>query len=450
MFKNKKEFFVWWIKNVFEANYGNPEAIYRKRVILVLFAYAQLRPFTEKEQFVGNIVLGDDRLPYYIDEYGAMQPLPIYAPDEENLQPWLKSDEKLTLTKDECSLVKDKVDTTYGEALMNLLLLGTTFGNKASYVTKPNKPWLSPDDFMEAFEAIPKAKDPTNPKEGEVTPREFWRFVQVLGWVQWMNPFFGVAATEDTLGVPKEVMDLATKRLAEAEKAGKLSDPVHMAKIEAEVVALDKKMMAGKPGAIFLKNSAKAYNVSRKRMFVMFGTEESIEGKGKVVTIKQPLSKGLDIQHLPEQANSMRGGIAGRGLGTALGGAGAKKVSRAAQDIEFNVDDCKTPVTVELIVTEEVVKYLPGRYLAGKAEPLTKDEANKLFGKMINLRSPIACKAEAPKYCKKCMGVSASRLENSAALQAMTKENVIMYHEMQKMHGRSLSVVPYALMDRLH
>lgn len=449
MFKDKKAFFVWWIKHVFEANYGKPEAIYRKRNILVLFAYTEIRPYTPEEQFVGNIVLNDNNEPHYIDEFGAMQPLPIFDQDHKDLRPWFASDETVTLTKDDCNLVEDKVETTYGEALMNLLILGTPFGGKAKYVSNP-KGWLMPKDFYRSFEKLPRAEDNQNPKPGEVTVSEFWRFVQVLGWVQWLNPIFGVAATEDTLSVPPEVKALVKKKLDEAYALGKQNDPVHMAQVEKEVAELDKAIMSKKTGGMFLLGSAKNHSVTRKRMLVMFGTEESIEGKGKVVTIRQPLSAGLDLDHLPEQANSMRGGIAGRGLGTALGGAGAKKAGRATQDIQFNVEDCGTNVAIVIDVTPGVAMYLKGRYLLGNKEPLTKEQAEKLIGKTVNLRSPIACKGEAPRYCKVCMGKTASRLENSAALQAMTKENVVMYHEMKKMHGRSLTVVDYDLMLRLH
>lgn len=448
MFKDKKEFFLWWLKHFWQDNFANKEHVYRKRGIIVLFAYCKLREYNESEHFIGNIVLKQGVV-HYVDENGSLVELPIFERDDVELRPWFRSDEEFEIPKGFTAMAPDGVKTTYGEALANFATIGAPFNNKVKYVSNPNG-WLKPSDFYKNVAKVPRSKDGEEPKEGEITPEEFWRFVQVIGWMQCFNPIFGVAATEDTLKAPKEVTELADKLFKEAFDKGLDNDPVHMAWVEKEITSLDMKLMQGKPGAMFLRNNGKAYGVSRKKMYIAYGTEGSIEGGGKVVTIRKPLVAGVDLERLPEQANTMRAGIAGRGLGTALGGAEAKKAGRATQSISFSVVDCNSTIGMEARITEANHHYLKGRYLLGSKVAIKAEDTAKYIGKEVSLRSPMTCKAKEPLYCKVCMGDTASRMENSASLQAMTKENVIMNSQMAKMHGKTVAIIEYDPLKSLH
>jgi len=364
-----------------------------KRGFYLLYGATALREYTEKEQWVGNIVLDQDGGVDYIDESGSLEALGCWDRDDKNHKAWLRSDEVITLPKGCHPWITEDIKTTYGEALINFILLWAPFRGKVPYVKKEND-WLTPKDYLKAIESVPKADDPANPKPGEITPAEMWRCVEANGWLQGLNVLFTPAATEDTLTIPKEVQELTDKLMKEAFEKGLQNDAAHMAWVEEQVIAKDMEVMEGKPGAMFLKRSQKSFGVARKRMFSTFGTEASIEGGGKVETIRQPLSKGLDMDHLPEQANTMRNGIAGRGVGTALGGAEAKKDGRVTQGAKFAILDCNTKLYLDLYVNPRVADKLVGRILFGGSKPLTKEKAQGLIGKWIKLRSPVGCKAK--------------------------------------------------------
>lgn len=442
MFSNKLEFILWWAK---------VGAYHRKEAVFNLFAYSQLKTEIGDEPYAGKI-LELDGVVSYLDEELTPQPLPkgVWDRDEKKLTAWFRSDEEINLKKGDLGLVKKDVKTTYGELWANVTLLMSVFGDRVEYVTNPDG-WISAKAFTKQVFAAPRAKDVKNPKPGEIVPREVWKFHQALAWIQAFNVIFTPAATRETMTVTPEVKKLRKELMAEAFKNGKDTDPVYMAMIEEQIGQLVRKQMKGKPGAMFLQDKAKAYDTTYKRMYVTYGVEGSIEGSDVVKTIARPLAEGIDLNHLPEQANTMRGGIAGRGLGTALAGADAKKSSRVGQNSKYKDDDCKATFGISVLVQPSMVKYLEGRYLVGKDKPITAAEAPKYLWKTIELRDPSVCRSKDPNYCKRCGGDKSSVMENSIALQVMQKDNSIMYQtSMGKLHGGALKTKKYNLLSRLH
>lgn len=444
MFDSKLAFILWWVK---------VEAYFRKSAVYQMFSYTELKQHNSN-MLTGEICLLDNK-PTVVDENLNPIEIPknIFDRDEKKMTSWFRSDEVIKLNKGDLPNIHAPVTTTYGELFCNVILLIAPLGPKAhltNYVSKEDH-WVTSNDFTNAVLNLPRNKPPEPPKENEVEPNDVWRCLQAKSWIEAFNPIFTPAATKETMAVPKEVLLLRDRLMKDAFERGLNKDAVHMAGVEKQIMTLDRELMKGKPGAMFLMDNDEAYDVCRKRMYITYGVEGSIEGSDVVETIQQPLADGLDLNHLPEQANTMRGGIAGRGLSTALAGADAKNDSRVGQNSSFNEEDCKSPVGLEMLIQPSMVKGLEGRYLLGSNKPITKEEASRYLWKKISLRDPSRCKANNPNYCKICSGDKASVMENSVALQMMQKDNAIMYQTaMGAMHGAALKTTKYDLMDRLH
>jgi hypothetical protein len=124
-----------------------------------------------------------------------------------------------------------------------------------------------------------------------------------------------------------------------------LNDPVTIAKIDAEVEKLDREWIKGDPSERFFLND-KAFNVSRKKLYGIYGGEAGLNDGGELDFIDKPLAEGIDVTKLPTLANALRSGSYDRGTQTALGGVAVKQFFRIFQNSNIIEKDCGTKVGV--------------------------------------------------------------------------------------------------------
>ena len=121
--------------------------------------------------------------------------------------------------------------------------------------------------------------------------------------------------------------------------------------------------------------------------------------------IEGSFSDGLKPTEYFSAASGARKGMADRALNTSTTGYFTRQLVYVLGPVEASPSnkDCKTKRTINLRLTQDIIKRIEGRFLltnSGKLELFTRTKYK--IGDVINLRSPIFC--ESHKICHTCYG----------------------------------------------
>lgn len=269
---------------------------------------------------------------------------------------------------------------------------------------------------------------------------QYNKFVNCVTYMSGMASICIVTATEKNILPPPGI---AKKRKELLEKyKGKLHDHVVVAQIEKELLEYDKEYLKDDPsyGKII---SGKVANISRKRMYLMFGTEAGFDDSADANLVEDSLYEGwpTDPDKLVDMFNSSRAGSYSRGKETQKGGVVAKVLLRSASNIMVEGEDCGTKVHLERNITKDNYTSISGRYiLKGKDTHLVEDdkEAKEYIGKTVYVRSPMYCKQEGERICATCAGKLLSINPKGVSMSLTEIAAIVLYASMKKMHGKEL------------
>ncbi len=127
--------------------------------------------------------------------------------------------------------------------------------------------------------------------------------------------------------------------------------------------------------------------------------------KGNVLPpIPGSFSEGLQTKEYFSAASGARKGMADRALNTATTGYFTRQLVYLLAPAEASptVRDCKTRRTIDLRLTNDLIKRLAGRYIIRGNKLIEFNPSEYKAGTAIQLRSPIFC--ESPKFCHTCYG----------------------------------------------
>lgn len=341
--------------------------------------------------------------------------------------------------------LKEKVVTTYGRLLYNAMVLVYAFGDKLPYMNEQVNPGK--------LEKLISTRLRDNVKDGEeelpdkLYVHEYIRYAEATSALAGLTPIDVPAASPKTMSVNPAVIKRRNELLLEYKD--QLKDPAIIAKIEAELVAMDKEWFKGDSAeAFFIKGSS--FDVQRKRSFIMFGAEMGFNDSSEGATLVIPsLQEGWDIKKLPTMAETLRAGSYNRGHMTALGGEAVKNFYRTFQNSTVIEDDCGTAGGLEWTVTVNNVFSFAGLYQVhanGKTEalPITQESYSKdIIGKRIKVRSPMLCKSKAPSFCARCVGDALAATPTGLHIAASDVGSTFMLAFMKKMHGTALKTAEF-------
>lgn len=346
--------------------------------------------------------------------------------------------EKLTLVKDSVVNWKEKVETSYGRALINQIIVVENIGGKLDYIEGN---WFKDGVIHTVLDFVAK--------DDGVTAQEAHDVCNSLHYLTGFTQLCVPSASEKALGTDPNIK----KRLRELLKAheGDLDNPTTISKIEQELIGMDKEWLKGDTIEGFYK-SGKSFNVNRKRMHIMHGGEADFTDPTKMKLIPTSLDDGWDMDYQPELANATRTGTHGRGIATALGGEKVKKFQQVFQNSGVEGRDCKTKKIVKFNITPYNHKRFVGRYMpkGEKFVVMTEAMLKGYIGKQLPLRSPMGCKGDKTSYCEVCSGDSVARSPKAVNMLAATIGSVFMLVEMKKAHGTELVTENYNPFDHLH
>lgn len=218
-----------------------------------------------------------------------------------------------------------------------------------------------------------------------------------------------------------------------------LNDPIILAKIEKELIDMDKAWLKGDPSEPFFKAcGSKVWNEQRKKFFIMIGMGSGFSKKDKSVTfIPRSLGEGIEAQDIANIGNDVRRGSYGRGKETAKGGAETKFLLRIFQVVKITEDDCVTHRGNPVEITEFNYKSYIERYTTD-GTILTEEVLKASIGKTLIIRSPMYCETKGG-FCAKCCGEFLRRLDMKVVgVQALGVSQGFVSSSMKKLHVSSL------------
>jgi hypothetical protein len=277
-----------------------------------------------------------------------------------------------------------------------------------------------------------EANDPN-----KITVKELNVFSQACGQMEGFTQLCVPAATKKSITTNPLIKERINQLKEEYKDS--LNDPVTIAKIDAEVEKLDREWIKGDPSErFFLKD--KAFNVSRKKLYGIYGGEAGLNEGGELDFIDKPLAEGIDVTKLPTLANALRSGSYDRGTQTALGGVAVKQFFRIFQNSNIIEKDCGTKVGVSRKIDSINKSRFIGLYqiVNGKPELITEDNINGLIDKTISIRTPATCKTPLTDYCEICMGEENAKNKSGLGASASAIGSNFMILFLKSMHGRSL------------
>lgn len=337
--------------------------------------------------------------------------------------------------------LKRDVTTTYGNILFNYVVLVWPFGDKIDFITGEIK--LKKHVESEIDQRL--TTDGTEPRAGIDSPiyvSEYLNYVDaaqsLVGYTQLCVP----SATRKTMTVNPDILKRRDELLEQYKD--QLNDPAIVAKIDKELVDLDREWMKGDLGEGFYFKD-KFYNVVRKKSHIFHGAESGFKDGPDVDVVRNSLAEGWEIDKLPAMVNSLREGSYSRSTLTALGGESAKTLNRIFQNTRVEQEDCGSRLGWKHRLTGVNHRRFIGfhRITQNGTELLTEDNISKFIDKTVTLRTPMFCKTPKTGFCQKCVGEQIAQSPNAIGSLVAAVGSRFLDIFMAKMHGTELTTAEY-------
>ena len=316
--------------------------------------------------------------------------------------------------------------TDVGKFFINYLLFVDPFGNKIPYQNK-----LISAELADKLVRQLVINDKTN-------RQEYNRYIANAFWFGEDGSIAVQTLSERALGTDPNIAK-RKQELLEKHK-NELTDPIVMAKIEDELIAMDKAYIKGDVSEPFFQAvGGKAYKEQRKKMYIMVGLMSDFSKEsGNMVTVVNNMDGGYKVEDMPAVANEIRRGSYERGKATADGGYESKFITRAFQDIRITKADCGTKRGKTFVLKERYKKLFIGRFLTD-GTVLTTDNIDSYVGKKITIRSPMYCECKDG-ICYRCCDkvINDCKLEN-IGMQTLAIADVMITVAMKSMHSSSIN-----------
>ena len=334
--------------------------------------------------------------------------------------------------------VKEKMTTTVGRIVVNQLCFADPFGDVFPF---QNRLLNLEDDILKM---INKAL-----LEKKVTVPAFRKSMDGCFYLGHFTELCTPCLSEHALVTDPKIK----KRKAELIKQyeGKLNDPITIAKIEDELIAMDKEYMKGDSAIRFYAfEQGAAFNLWRKKLYIAVGGIEAFsKDSSKYDFLRNSLEEGVRVEDLSIYGNESRKGSYQRGHETQKGGYLTKEVIRAFHDSSITTKDCGTSKGVKIDFSVVDPKKFIGRYilLQNKWVEITNDNVGSIPKKQTIMRSPMYCQCKDG-YCYKCTGKFFEGLGvKQLSMSIVDITNTFMSAAMKNMHGSKLAIFDLTSLD---
>ncbi len=357
--------------------------------------------------------------------------------------PLLNLKDELEIDNRLCLNCKEKITTTYGRLLFNIIALVEPFKDKIPYINKQTNIGNIESIIAERLQDVPEDNASRNNKYIYVD--EYLKFCKnityLAGWMQlcvW-------AETPKLLVAPTGIAEYKKKLLEE--NKDKLNDPNVIIDIEKKLIAYDADYLKGDPGGEYFANGEKSRNIVRKKLFLMYGMDSTDPGVfSKPVT--NSLEEGWDINNFPQMNDALRAGSYGRGFETQKGGELSKWLLRASSSIRIRTEDCGTTLGFRTLIDDNNYKNIVKLYYLNEKETILIEDINhatSLIGKVVTLRSALYCKTEGTDLCKYCVGEKLAINPEALSSSIADFGSEILNMALAKFHGKEVTSKPFKM-----
>lgn len=335
--------------------------------------------------------------------------------------------------------VKEKMTTTVGRIIVNQLCFVDPFGDVFPF---QNKTLSLEDDILKVVN-----KGLINKKIDVASFRKSMDGAFYLGhFAELCTPCLNEHALVTDPAIKKRKAELIKQY------EGQLNDPVIIAKIEDELIAMDKAYMKGDNSLRFYEAQfdSKTFDIWRKKLYITVGGIEAFsKDSSKYNFLRNSLEEGVRIEDLSIYGNESRKGSYQRGHETQKGGYLTKEVIRAFHDAAITRPDCGTKKGVKIDFSVVDPEKFLGRYilLQNKWVEITTENLDSIPRKVVTMRSPMYCQCKDG-YCYKCVGKFFEGLDvRQISMSIVDISNTFMSAAMKNMHGSKLAIFELTSLD---
>ena len=334
--------------------------------------------------------------------------------------------------------VKEKMTTTVGRIVVNQLCFVDPFGDVFPF---QNKTLNLEDDILKTINnALIKKK---------IDVASFRKSMDGVFYLGHFTELCTPCLNEHALTTDPKIKQRKAELIKQYE--GQLNDPITIAKIEDELIAMDKEYMKGDNSLRFYTPLGGAtFNLWRKKLYLTVGGIEAFsKDSSKYDFLRNSLEEGVRIEDLSIYGNESRKGSYQRGHETQKGGYLTKEVIRAFHDSTITEKDCGTHKGVKIDFNVVDPKKFIGRYilLQNKWIEITTDNVDTIPKKVVTMRSPMYCQCKTG-YCYKCVGKFFEGLDvKQLSMSIVDISNTFMSAAMKNMHGSKLAIFELTSLD---
>lgn len=367
----------------------------------------------------------------------------ITIEDTKPQEPLFRFMDRVDITPALVPNCKKAMNVPIGNVFFNFYVLIYALGDRLEFMSGKITPGAVMNKIRPLMADYPPEGQERDPKL--IYPIDYRKFNKAIFGISGFTQLCVPSATKRMLTTHPDAKKLRAELLEKHKD--RLWDPAVIAKIEAELIALDKEWMKSDPdgGDGFYVKESKAYGVVRKRMHLMHGAEMGFQDGTRATLVVNSLEEGWDVDKMPDMINSLREGSYNRGRDTALGGEAVKFLGRVFQNTTITENDCGSKLGWDKLFTETNHKKFVGFYRVtpNGSEEITEDYARSQIGKKVVVRSPMLCKTPKTGFCQHCMGNPNAINPTALGLLAADLGSQMMYIFMGAMHGKVLSVAKY-------
>ncbi|QLM02898.1 hypothetical protein PQC07_gp205 [Aeromonas phage D3] len=415
----------------------NARAYTRKTFLLSIFSLVKSTP---------NNVAKLKTAPYSVYRDEEEKKIYFFRPDGEKVfiehtpfeAPLFHKNEKFTVDQTTNGWLNQKYETTVGIFLVNMVVIKEAVGDAGSYINgKIGGGTIK--GLIDSIMVDNPGPEGTVPA-GKASVNQCLDITKNLDFLEGMNDVFVKASSIDVLTVHPDVIAHRDKLLAELEKEGKLGDPVAVAKMIDEVVAMDAKIQYSGPSKDFFING-KFIDNARKKMFLIFDMVPDFN-TGKYTLLRKSLNEGWDHDHFPKYINTAISASFDRGNATGEGGAEVKVAILLTNRISVGSVDCGTTRTEDVVISKDTFKGWVGGYHMVDGKPVLIESGDKaLIGKPIKMRVPQFCVQPDDNLCRTCCGEKLGSIETRVSAEVVYIFTQFMLTRMKGMHVSTLKTI---------
>lgn len=357
-----------------------------------------------------------------------------------NKKPRFEPGDKMTINTMEFCKNTQQIKTTVGRFIFNKILVeGCKFSEYVNFINDEVTKKVYKKFESQLSDMLLQDKISCDTMRSYLDTRD-WLGLQLHAVVT-------ISFTMNTISIHPEVQKLKDELIKKYAKEIEAGDPKVASLMEQALIKKTKEMIGDDVGLDLYKSGARgSFDNNFKNIALMRGAVYN-RATGKYEIMTNSLNDGLAIKDIPISANTIMEGAYPKAVGTAVSGYMAKKLLASCQTeiLDEKGSDCGAKHGINILITDFNKNSYKWRYIMVNGKPVLLNDANinNYVGKVVNLRSPMACIGKC--ICNKCAGDFYYMIgDRSIGLSASKIGNTLTNLNMKKFHD---NVVKFSKID---